>query len=176
MAPKNFRELEKMLEFAVNLNEPAVIRYPRGDVEANDGAIQNKIVLGKSELLKPGKDVSIIAIGKMVEKASAVSRMLAKENIDAEIINVRFLKPLDKELILKSIRKTKRAVTIEDNLLTGGLGTAITKLVNEENGLNVKIKTFGYNDVFVQHGKPEELEKIHGLDAEAIANNVKFKI
>lgn len=120
MAPKDFKELEQMLEFAVNLNKPVIIRYPRGGEEESFKQ-HNDIELGKSEIIKEGKDLSIIAIGKMVERAQTVAEILAKKNIDAEIVNARFLKPLDKETILKSVEKTKNAVTIEDGLIEGGL-------------------------------------------------------
>ena len=120
MAPKDFKELEQMLEFAVNLNKPVIIRYPRGGEEGSFKQ-HNDIELGKSEIVKEGKDLTIIAIGKMVEKAKTVAELLAKENIDTEVINARFLKPLDKETILKSVEKTKNVVTIEDGLIEGGL-------------------------------------------------------
>ena len=121
MAPKDFKELEQMLEFAVNLNKPVIIRYPRGGESLNKFEQHTNIELGKSEIIKEGKNLTIIAIGKMVEKARKVSELLKKDNIDAEIINARFLKPLDKETILKSIEKTKNVATIEDGLIEGGL-------------------------------------------------------
>lgn len=121
MAPKNFEEFEKMLEFGINLNKPVAIRYPRG----GEGKIEfkecNDVELGKAEIVKKGTDITIVAIGKMVERAFEVSELLQKENIDAEIINARFLKPLDKETILKSVEKTKKVITIEDGVLKGGL-------------------------------------------------------
>lgn len=114
MAPKNFEEFEKMLEFAINLKRPVAIRYPRG----GEGKVKfdncDKINLGKAEVIKKGTDLTIIAIGKMVERAVEVSNLLEKDNVNAEIINARFLKPLDKEIILSSVRKTKKAITIED--------------------------------------------------------------
>lgn len=114
MAPKNFAELEKMLEFGINLKRPVAIRYPRG----GEGNIKldkcDNINLGKAEVIKEGTDLSIIAIGKMVERAEEVSNLLGKDNINVEIINARFLKPLDKETILNSIKKTKKVITIED--------------------------------------------------------------
>ena len=121
MAPKDFKELEQMLEFAVNLNKPVIIRYPRGGEGVEKFEQHKNIELGKSEIIKEGKDLTIVAIGKMVDRAQNVAKLLAKENIDAEVINARFLKPLDKETILKSVEKTKNVVTIEDGLLEGGL-------------------------------------------------------
>ena len=121
MAPKNFIELEKMLEYAINLSKPVAIRYPRGC----EGEIKlekcEEIELGKAEVIKEGTDLTVIAIGKMVEKAVEIANVLEKDNINVEIINARFLKPLDKETILRSIEKTKKAITIEDGILKGGL-------------------------------------------------------
>lgn len=120
MAPKDFKELEQMLEFAVNLNKPVIIRYPRGG-EKESFEQHNNVELGRAEVIREGKDLTIVAIGKMVEKAKTVAELLAKENIDTEVINARFLKPLDKETILKSVEKTKNVATIEDGLIEGGL-------------------------------------------------------
>lgn len=121
MAPKDFKELEQMLEFAVNLNKPVIIRYPRGGEGKITFEKHSNIEFGKAEVIKEGKDLTIVAIGKMVERAQEVAKMLEKESLDAEIINARFLKPLDKETILKSVEKTKNVVTIEDGLIEGGL-------------------------------------------------------
>ncbi len=176
MAPKDFKELEEMLEFGINFNGPVLIRYPRGGEGKNVvEKREEKIELGKAELLKEGKDISIIAIGKMVDRAIEVSNILKEKNIDAEIINVRFLKPLDKEKILKSIEKTKKVVTIEDGLLNGGLYTNILDLVNRSNLENVKIMPFGYDDCFVTHGSVNELEKEKGMNADSIVEKIISK-
>ena len=121
MAPKNFEELENMLEYAINLNRPVAIRYPRGGEENTKFNKCEDINLGKAEIIKEGTDITIIAIGKMNERAIEVSNLLNKKNIDAEVINARFLKPLDKKTIIQSIEKTKKVVTIEDGILKGGL-------------------------------------------------------
>ena len=174
MSPKDFKELEQMLEFAISLNSPVVIRYPRG----GEGKVKfNKcddIKLGKSEIIKQGKDLTIVAIGKMVNTAVEVSNILKKQNINCEIINSRFLKPLDCEKIEKSIRKTKNVITIEDGILKGGLGSSIIELVNEYKIDNVKVKTYGYDDKFVQHGSVSELEKLNGLDAKSISLSIQI--
>ena len=176
MAPKDFKELEEMLEFGINFNGPVLIRYPRGGEGKNViEKKEEKIELGKAELLKEGKDISIIAIGKMVDRSIQVSNMLKEKNIDAEIINVRFLKPLDKEKILKSIEKTKKVVTIEDGLLNGGLYTNILDLVNRSNLENVKIMPFGYDDCFVTHGSVNELETEKGMNADSIVEKIISK-
>lgn len=172
MAPKDFKELEEMLEFGINFNGPVLIRYPRGGEGKNKIEKNDKIVLGKSELIKEGKDISIIAIGKMVDRAIEISNILKEQDIDAEIINVRFLKPLDKETIIKSIEKTKKVVTMEDGILNGGLYTNILDLINRSNMENVKIIPIGYDDCFVTHGSVDDLEKEMKTDTKSIAEKI----
>ena len=181
MAPKDFKELEEMLEVAVNLNKPVVIRYPRGGEDTykfqeSTNCEYTKIEEGKSEILKEGKDISIIAIGKMVSRAMKIAEELEKENISTEVINARFLKPLDKKTIKKSIEKTKKAITIEDGTIINGLGTVIKELIIDENLQNVNLECFAYPDKFIQHGSVQELEEIYGLDEENIIANIKNKI
>ncbi|MBE5820967.1 MAG: 1-deoxy-D-xylulose-5-phosphate synthase [Clostridiales bacterium] len=169
LSPKNFKELELMLEFATKLNKPIAIRYPRG----KEKSLFNKndeIELGKAEIIQEGKDVCIFAIGKMVEKAYEVAQILNKENIQTEVINMRFLKPIDEDIILKN--KDKLLVTIEDNTLKGGLYTEVINVLNKNNILK-KVYGFGYNDKFIEHGTIDELEKKYGLDSENISRTIK---
>lgn len=172
MSPKNFKELEDMLEFAVTLNKPVVIRYPRGGEGKEKIEQEEKIELGKAEILKQGNDITIVAIGKTVERAQVISKMLEDKNIDAEVINARFLKPLDKETIKASIQKTRRIVTIEDGTIINGLGTAVKELIVDEDLENIEVKSYAYPDNFIQHGTVDELEKLYGQDAESIANDI----
>lgn len=176
MAPKDFKELEDMLEFSISLNKPVVIRYPRGGEGTIKFEKHNKIELGKSELLKEGKDLTIIAIGKMVQKSIQIANKLKDDNIDVEIINARFLKPLDEENILKSIVKTKNVITIEDNIIKNGLGTSVKELIIDNNLEDIKVKSYGYPDKFIQHGTVEELEDIYGLSVDKIIKDIKEKM
>lgn len=177
MAPKDFNELENMLEFAINIKKPVVIRYPRGSEEEDftkNSEIENKdICLGKAEVLKTGEDVTIIAIGKMVSRAYSISNELKKQNINAEVINIRFLKPFDKEMVLESINKTKSVITIEDGTEINGLGTTVKELIVDNNLKNIRFKQYSYPDEFISHGSVLELEKIHKLDKETILNDIK---
>ena len=161
MAPKDFKELEDMLEFAVKLNKPVVIRYPRGGEEKTKLEKHEELKLGKAEILKEGKDITIVAIGKRVAKAMEMAEKLKQNEIDAEIINARFLKPLDKETIKTSIEKTKNVITMEDGTEINGLGTAVEELIVEENLQNIKFKKYAWPDEFIRHGSVEELEKIY---------------
>ena len=160
MAPKDFKELEDMMEFAVQLNKPVVIRYPRG--EQDEETIFEKheeIKLGQAEVLKEGKDMTIIAIGKRVADAVKLAKKYEKEDesenkkkIDIEVINARFLKPLDVETIKKSIEKTKNVITIEDGTKINGLGTAIEELIVENNLQNIKFEKQAWPDEFLKQG------------------------
>ncbi len=157
LAPKNFEELEKMLEFAVEIEKPVVIRYPRG----GEGKIEfdkcQKIELGKSEVIQEGNDLSIIGIGKTVESSIELANELKKENINAEVINARFLKPFDKETILKSISKTKKVITMEDNTTVGGLSTEVKELIAENSLNDVEIKNYGIEDKFMGYATWEDI-------------------
>ena len=173
MAPKDFKELEQMLDFAVNLNSPIFIRYPRG----GEGLIKfnqyKEIVLGKCELIQEGKDITIISVGNMVSRAIEVANNLKQEHIYCEVINVRFLKPLDANEIIKSINKTKNVITIEDNIIKGGLGSNIKELIIEEGIEEVKIKCFGYPDEYIKQAEVYEIEEQYGIDTNSITNYCK---
>ena len=174
MAPKNFKELEDMLELAVSMDSPVVIRYPRGGEEKQPLEDVKPLEIGKAEILKSGKDITIVAIGKMVAKAMKVADILSKENIQAEVINARFLKPLDKETIISSLLKTKNLITIEDGTIIGGLASAVNEIIVSRMDLrNVNLKNYAYPDMYIQHGSVEELEKIYGLDIESIVKGAK---
>ena len=172
MAPKDFKELEDMLEFAIDLKRPVAIRYPRGGEGKEKFEKHKKINIGKSEILQEGNDITIIAIGKMVSRAMEVANIIKNKNINAEVINARFLKPFDYETIKKSILKTKNVITIEDGTAINGLGTTIKELIIDDELGNIKFKAHSYPDEFIKHGKVEELEKIYGLDSESIVNSV----
>lgn len=181
MAPKDFKELEEMLEFAIKLNKPVIIRYPRGGEEdynfqESTNSEYIKIEEGRAEILKEGKDISIIAIGKMVSRAMKIAEELEKENINADVINARFLKPLDIKTIKNSIAKTKKVITIEDGTIINGLGTAIKELIIDENLQNTKLECFAYPDKFIQHGSVQELEEIYCLDEKSIITKIRSKI
>ena len=160
MAPKDFKELEDMLEFAVSLKKPVVIRYPRGEEDTNiKFKNHEKIEEGKAEIIKEGENVTIIAIGKMVAKALQIAEKLQQKGKEVEIINARFLKPLDVETIIKSIQKTKNVITLEDGTEINGLGTAIKELIVDNKLEKINIKSIAYPDEFIPHGTVEELEK-----------------
>ena len=172
MAPKDFVEFENMIEFAIKLEKPVVIRYPRGGEDKYKFNKEEKIELGKAETLTYGKNATIISIGKTVSKAVKIAEKLEK----VEVINARFLKPLDVEKIKESIAKTKNVIVIEDGTSVGGLTTAIKELIVDENLKNIKFKSFAYPDKFIEHGSVEELEKRYNVDENAIKRYVELQI
>ena len=174
MAPKNFKEMEDMLEFAVDLNKPVIIRYPRGGEDSYKIEKEEKIVLGKAEVLKEGKDITIIGIGKTVARSMKIAEKIEKSGKSVEVINTRFLKPFDKETVKKSIEKTKYVITIEDGTIINGLATTIKELIVEEKMEDIIIQNYAYPDEYIRHGSVEELEKIYGVDEESILENVQM--
>lgn len=162
MAPKDFKELEDMMEFAITLKKPVIIRYPRGgESEKIKFEKHEELKLGKSEILQEGNDITIVAIGKRVEKAIQLAKEYEEKGLKAEVINARFLKPLDEETIKKSIEKTKKVIAIEDGTKINGLGTAVKELIINNKIENVEIQTISWPDEFIRHGTVEELEEIY---------------
>ena len=174
MAPRDQEELEAMLEFSVQLNGPVAIRYPRGGVIGkHDKLSPGSIKLGKAEVLSEGKDLAIFAIGSSVYPSLEASRRLAGEGIKAGVINARFIKPLDEELILNVLRNTKKIVTVEEGIVEGGFGSAILELMEKENIKGVKVKRIGFPSEFIEHSGRVELLKKYNLTSEGIYNIIK---
>ncbi len=172
LAPKDFCELRRMLDFAVKLCKPVVIRYPRGSEEIKFEKKSN-IEYGKAEIIEEGTDITIIAIGKMVARAKRISDKLKKENIKSEVINARFIKPLDENEILKSVDKTKCVITIEDGTEVGGLGSRISEMLFKLSDKKIKFHKFAYPDEFIVHGDISDLERKYNIYDEYIVNYSK---
>lgn len=170
MAPKDFKELEDMLEFATTLNRPVVIRYPRGgELDNIKFEKHEKIKIGNAEIIKQGNDLSIIAIGKRVEDAMEIAKQYEEEGLEVEVINARFLKPIDKETIKSSINKTKRVITIEDGTKINGLGTAVEEIIVEEGMQDIEIEIQAWPDEFIKQGV-EKWEKYGRKDIISTSN------
>jgi len=169
MAPASPAELKAMLEFAVTINGPVAIRYPRGSSSLPGSAIA-LIKLGKSEVIRNGKDVAILAIGVMVEMAVDIATLLAKKHIEATVVNARFVKPLDEELLSNLCRDTKRIVTLEDGVLEGGFGSSILEFMEKTSIKDVKVRRIGLPGKFIEHGKRKELFSKYNLTPEAICD------
>ena len=169
MAPKDFSELENMLEFAVEIRKPILLRYPKGSEEMNFEN-ESKIELGKSEVLTTGEDVTIVAIGKMVARAIEVKNILEKKKIKCTVINARFLKPFDEKTLLKFTTDT--VVTIEDGTIVGGLGSKVEEII-KQNNKKANVLKIAYPDEFIKHGSIKEIEKKYGLDVESIVEEIE---
>ncbi len=184
MAPKDFNEFRDMLRFCVEHNGPIAIRYPRGSAKDIPVEKVQPIELGRAELLQQGEDITITACGKMVRVALKVAKELMKFGISAEVINARFIKPLDTKVILASAEKTKKVVTMEDNVISGGFGSAVLQVIAQSDIEGVKVKMFGYPDEFVRHGNTDQIHRLYGLDYQSIACEIlntyrvgkKFKV
>lgn len=172
MAPKDFIELEQMMDYAITLNKPVVIRYPRGSESKIKFTKHQKITLGKSEILNTGTEVSIITIGNMTPLGMEIVNELKKYNISCDLINTRFIKPLDTSTIKKSIIKTKLVITIEDNTIIGGLSSSIKELL-VDSSINTKIKSYAFPDNFIEHGSVQELREKYDITKENIIKYIK---
>ncbi len=176
MAPKDENELRQMLFTALNWEKgPAAIRYPRGSGVGVPLDLEFKTLpWGKGEVVKTGKKLVFIAIGRMVNQCVKAAELLSKEGIDAGIINARFAKPLDEELLLKAAADYPYVMTVEENVLQGGFGSAVLQLYNRHSQLqNVSFEALGVPDRFIEHGSPSILLKECGLDPEGIAARAK---
>lgn len=178
MAPKDEAEMRDMMLTAIDHPGPAAIRYPRGNGTGVDisGAPQ-KIALGKGEILRKGSDIAIIAYGSMVQPAIDAAEKLAADGVKPTVVNARFVKPLDEELILSIANDNKILVTVEEAYLAGGFGSAVMELL-ESRGLQDKLKVvrMGVPDEIVPHGDPKKLLAQYGLDADGIAARVTEEI
>ncbi len=172
LAPKDGKELQAMMDYALTLKNPCAIRYPRGRAADLSHLADNYLIDGGCEILRSGKDVSIVAIGKMVEYALLASDKLSDRGIGSDIINARFLKPMDLEKIISSIKKTNTLVTLEDNSLTGGLGSNLLTLLSERELYGFRHLGLGWPDKFIEHGDTELLFERYGLDANSLAEKV----
>jgi 1-deoxy-D-xylulose-5-phosphate synthase len=168
MAPKDGNELKAMLGFGLGLDVPVAIRYPRGRVVYLSDCSAGSLSLGKAEVLVEGDDLTIIAIGHSVVPALAAAGKLREQGLNAAVVNARFVRPLDDELILTLARRTKKILTVEENVLAGGFGSAVLECVSRGGLTNVLVKRLGIDDHFVEHGTQKLLRRKYGLDEEGI--------
>ena len=172
-APKDENELQHLLYTAVKSKHPMAIRYPRGSgLGVKLDPELEEIPIGKGEILRPGKDVAILAIGTTVAPALEAAQELASSGIEAAVVNARFAKPLDAELIIDLARGIKHLVTVEENALSGGFGNSVVSLLQESGVSDVRVKSIGIPDEFVEQGSQAVLRSKYGLDAKGIARQV----
>jgi 1-deoxy-D-xylulose-5-phosphate synthase len=174
MAPKDENELQHMIKTAVEHPGPTAVRYPRGTGYGvpMDQELK-RLEIGKAELLMDGNDVAIIAIGSMVYPSLAAAKRLATDGITAAVVNARFVKPLDAELILALAKKTCRIVTAEEHALLGGFGSAVLECLDASHMTGVKTLRIGLPDAYIEHGAQKVLRQKYGLDADGIYATIK---
>ena len=174
MAPKDENELVRMLITALAHKGPVAVRYPRGT--ASGVKMENQdvpIPIGKGEVLKKGDDVLILAIGTSVSEALSAHSTLMEQGISATVVNCRFVKPLDSDLIVSLAREIPRIITVEENVRQGGFGSAVLECLSEQRITGFLLECIGIPDTFVEHGSQSLLRTKYGIDAAAIVNAAK---
>jgi 1-deoxy-D-xylulose-5-phosphate synthase len=170
-APKNENELQHMLYTAVRSGKIMAVRYPRSaGLDVNMDMEFKELPIGKSETLRQGNDVAILAVGSMVMPSLQAAEILARQGIEATIVNARFVKPVDIEMIVDLAARIKRIVTVEENTLSGGFGNYVNDAVRQADISDVIIRNIGLPDVFIEHGRQAFLRSKYGLDAKGIVN------
>ncbi len=174
MAPKDENELKNLLLTAINMKRPAVIRYPRGESLGKDASSSIKeLPMGKAEVIREGEELNILATGTMVHPSiEAVEKIEKEMSVRIGVINCRFIKPLDEELIVRLGSQQSKLLTVEEKVLQGGFGSAVLELL-EENGIRCDISRMGVPDMFVEHGTQKELRRLVGLDADGIEKKIR---
>jgi 1-deoxy-D-xylulose-5-phosphate synthase len=174
MAPKDENELRHMLKTAVMFNGPASVRYPRGNgLGVPMDEEMRELEIGKAEILREGSDVAILGIGTLVQHCLKAADKLAADGINATVVNARFVKPLDADLILALARSHGSIVTVEDHYLMAGFGSAVMELLEENQLHDVRVLRFGFPDKLIEHASQNLLLAKYGLDADGIHTTVK---
>jgi len=178
MAPKDEQELRDMLFTAVDYNDgPIALRYPRGNtlgVPVRQGF--QKVEIGKAETLRAGKDIAILAVGSMVQNSLSAAELLDKEGIDAEVVNMKFVKPLDEELLRSLAQRIHVFITVEENVVHGGFGSGVLEAFSRLGVTDISVRIHGLPDEFIEHGSPAELQRLVKLDAAGIAEIAKEQL
>jgi 1-deoxy-D-xylulose-5-phosphate synthase len=170
MAPKDENELQHMLKTAVDYSGPISLRYPRGEgCGVSMDETMQPLPIGKAELLRDGSDIVIAAVGQAVVPALKAAQDLAPLGISAAVINARFVKPLDGELLGALLARVPHLITVEDHALAGGFGSAVVEFLADQGFTGVEVKRLGVPDRFIPHGTQDELRKLCGFDKDAIA-------
>ncbi len=174
MAPKNKWELSDMVKFAVNYGHPIAIRYPRGEAWAEMKEYRAEIVRGKSEVIYEENQIALLAVGSMVKTACQVRENLKNQGYGCTLVNVRFVKPLDTELLDRLAVSHRLLVTMEENVLSGGFGEHAAHYLQTERGPEhlPKILNIAIKDVYVEHGNVELLRQELGIDADSVTGRI----
>ncbi|MBV6341291.1 1-deoxy-D-xylulose-5-phosphate synthase [Candidatus Magnetobacterium casense] len=168
MAPKNGFELTAMLKLAINQGLPAAVRFSRDSVGEDMEEFCLPVQYGKAEVIMEGKDIAFLAVGQCVLSAFLAAKTLRAEGIEPEVVNMRFIKPLDHEFLVSLFKRIKCVITVEENVVAGGFGSALLEYLNSAGITDVTVKIIGIPDVFVEHGRQDILRHIYELDANGI--------
>ena len=169
MAPRDENELQHMVKSCVGYDRPAAVRYPRGSGLGVDmDPAPQALPLGKGELLREGADIALVAIGVTVHQAAAAAERLEREGVSAAVVNARFVKPLDADLIGSVARQVKCLLTVEEASAMGGFGSAVLELLAGEGIVNLPVRCMGLPDRFIEQGPQDLLRKNYGLSADGI--------
>jgi 1-deoxy-D-xylulose-5-phosphate synthase len=174
MAPKDENELQHMLKTGLSYEGPASVRYPRGvSLGVAMDPQMEALPIGKAELLRDGSDVAIIAIGVSVWPAVKAAEQLSQEGLSTAVINARFVKPLDQELIVRMAKRVRYVVTVEEGCQMGGFGSAVLEALSEAGVTGVRTKILGLPDWYIEQGPQDLLRERYGLTTEGIYRSVK---
>ena len=174
MAPKDENELQHMVKSCISYDRPAAVRYPRGSsLGVEMEPMPQVLPLGKGELLREGTDIALVAIGVTVHQAAAAAERLQQEGISAAVINARFVKPIDGDLIAAVAREVKCLLTVEESTAMGGFGSAVLELLSEKGIINLPTKCLGLPDWFIEQGPQDLLREKYGLTADGIYQRAK---
>lgn len=176
MAPKDEEELRHMLATAIAIEGPAAVRYPRGaglGVPLTDSL--ETLPVGKAEVLQEEGNIAFLAVGTMVEKAKEAAAILKEEGIEAAVVNMRFIKPLDTERIDEMARTKRLLITVEENVLAGGFGSAVAEYL-ADHGIEVPLLRFGIPDRFIEQGTRRELLSLIGLQPDEMAERIRERL
>ena len=177
MAPADENELQRMLKTALEHNGPAALRYPRGTAEGVSMDVEIRTLdMGKGKIVREGDDLAILAIGNRVWPALEAAKELEKEGIKAAVVNCRFVKPLDKELIIKMAQQSNRLLTVEENALLGGFGSAVLELLAEEGLAGTEMVRLGIGDQFIEHASQHIQRSICSIDTPAIVEAARTMV
>jgi 1-deoxy-D-xylulose-5-phosphate synthase len=173
-SPADEDELQHLLYSATCYRRPVAIRYPRGSGRGVKLMPElHELPIGKGEVIRDGRDLTILSLGPLAHNAIEAAEMLAEEGLDCTVISARFAKPLDSELILTEIEKSRNLLTVEESSLCGGFGSAVMELLCRENLSNVKIRCLGLPDSFIEHGPQELFRSLFNIDSEGIAQTTR---
>lgn len=171
MCPSDDIEARAAVRAAIEYEGPVYLRFGRAAVPVINDKPDYKFEIGKGTVVRPGKDVTIVATGICVDSAIGAAEMLAADGIDAEVVNICTIKPLDEELVVASAKKTGKVVTVEEHSIIGGLGSAVCECLAEQ--YPTPVKRLGMQDIFGESGPAAELVEKYGLDAKGVYKSVK---